>query len=209
MKRMKQMLRLLTVLLAPALLQSAGQQSGVPSLLPPAIASFPGTWNCKGSFRNGKPHESIYTTEVILAGKWLRLTEKDTLPATGYAAEYLIGYDGESKRLIEFDANTFGAATYTSADGWQAGTLTMTSSASTNPGEPYALNRFRYSFPSADIFEIDWQVSRTTRESWVSSDHLSCKRSACFFHFPSFSAWLKPYPYESYMPIQPSCPNLP
>jgi hypothetical protein len=31
-------------------------------------------------------------------------------PATGYVAKYLIGYDTEHKKLVEFDANNFGAA---------------------------------------------------------------------------------------------------
>jgi hypothetical protein len=49
------------------------------------------------------------------------------VPATGYVAKYLIGYDPEQKRLVEFDANNFEAATYVGDTGWQNQVLTMTS----------------------------------------------------------------------------------
>jgi hypothetical protein len=51
---------------------------------------------------------------VILGGKWLELTEQDIEPATGSLVKYLIGYDSQQQPLVEFNANDFGAATYTS-----------------------------------------------------------------------------------------------
>ncbi len=130
------------------------------SALPPDSDSVTGTWTCKGSFRGGRPHESTYAAAPILNGTWLELTEHDTVPATGYDAKYLIGYDSDRKRLVEFDANTFAAATYTSGAGWTHGSLTMTSEPTANAVAPYALNRFRYSIPSAGLLVIDWEISK-------------------------------------------------
>ena len=59
-------------------------------------------------------------------------------PATGYVAKYLIRYDPRQKRLVEFDANNFGAATYASGDGWQNHVLTMTSPVSEDAKASYA-----------------------------------------------------------------------
>jgi len=148
------------------------------SAFPPEIDAVTGAWTCKGTFRGGKPHESTYAAKCILNGTWLELTEHDTLPATGYDAKYLIGYDAERKRLIEFDANTFGAATYTSAIGWTEGSLTMTSEPAANAAAPYALNRFRYSTPSLGSLVIDWDISKHAETpDWVTADHLVCRRS--------------------------------
>jgi hypothetical protein len=106
----------------------------------------------------------------------LELTEQDVEPATGYLAKYLIGYDPQQKRLIEFDANNFGAATYASADGWVNGVLTMTSAVSDDPKAPYAANRFLYSITPAGTFTMDWQVSKTSALKWTQGDHLACQR---------------------------------
>jgi hypothetical protein len=54
---------------------------------------------------------------VTLEEKWPELTDKDVEPATGYVAKYLIGYHAQQKGLVEFDANNFGAAVYSSARG--------------------------------------------------------------------------------------------
>lgn len=82
---------------------------GALSQLPEGGFQFTGTWSCQGAFRNNKVHRSIYQGALILDGKWLELTERDTEPASGYVAKYLIGYDPQQKRLVEFDANSFGA----------------------------------------------------------------------------------------------------
>jgi hypothetical protein len=97
---------------------------------------FGGTWDCEGTFRNDKVHKAVFTGAIILAGKWLELSEQDIEPATGYLAKYLIGYDPQQKRLVEFDANNFGAATYSSEEGWQNRVLTMTSPTSEDPKLP-------------------------------------------------------------------------
>ena len=138
---------------------------------------FEGAWDCAGAFGNGKTHRSTYSGGVILGGKWLELGEQDIEPATGYLAKYLIGYDAEQKRLVEFDANNFSAATYSSSNGWQNGVLTMTSPVSTDAKAPYAANRFVYSIAGTDSFTVDWQIEKTATSSWVTSDHLVCKRS--------------------------------
>ncbi|MGD0734384.1 MAG: hypothetical protein ABR976_04520 [Terracidiphilus sp.] len=138
---------------------------------------FQGTWDCSGAFGNGKTHRSTYSGSVILGGKWLELSEQDIEPATGYLAKYLIGYDAERKRLVEFDANNFSAATYSSANGWQNGVLTMTSPVSEDAKAPYAANRFVFSVSAPDSFTVDWQIEKTAASNWITSDHLVCKRS--------------------------------
>lgn len=148
------------------------------SALPSDVASVTGTWACRGTFRGGKPHESTYAAMPVLNGTWLELTEHDTVPATGYDAKYLIGYDADHKRLTEFDANTFSAATYTSLEGWRDGTLTMSSEPSMKAAAPYRLNRFRYSVPSPGTLMIDWEISKSADSpEWVTADHLVCSRS--------------------------------
>ena len=145
--------------------------------LPPAPFSFSGSWKCQGTFRGGKPHEAAFTGATVIGGKWLELTEADTLPVTGYIAKYLIGVDPEHKRLVEYDANTFIAAVYTSSEGWQGSALTMTSEPSTNPQAPYAVNRFTYTIVNQDAFSVDWQISQTVGSPWTTADHLACKRN--------------------------------
>jgi hypothetical protein len=145
------------------------------SAIPDAF-QFTGTWDCEGTFGNGKVHKSAFTGATILDGKWLELTEHDVQPETGYVAKYLIGYDSENVRLVEFDANNFGAATYFSEEGWKDRVLTMTSSISQNAKAPYAANRFLYSITGTDTFAMDWQISKTAELNWKQSDHLACKR---------------------------------
>lgn len=149
-----------------------------PSPLPPQDFQFTGTWDCDGSFRNGQAHKSTFTGAVVVSGKWLELTEQDVQPATGYVARYLIGYDADEKRLVEFDANNFSAATYSSQEGWKGGVLTMTSPVSQNEKAPYAANRFVYSIAGPDSFMVDWQISRTRTLEWTGADHLACRRRA-------------------------------
>jgi hypothetical protein len=144
----------------------------------PASFQFAGNYACEGSFRGGKVHRSTYTGAVTLGGKWLQLTEQDVEPATGYLAEYLIGYDPQQKRLVEFDANNFGAATYASDAGWSDGVLTMTSPVAQDPNAPYAVNRFVYTVSGPDSFTVDWQISKTSMIQWVQADHLSCRRNS-------------------------------
>ncbi|MGD0892732.1 MAG: hypothetical protein ABR923_14480 [Terracidiphilus sp.] len=145
--------------------------------VPEGSFKFQGSWDCAGSFGNGKTHKSTFSGSVILGGKWLELGEQDIEPHTGYLAKYLIGYDAQQKRLVEFDANNFGAATYGSADGWQNGVLTMTSPVSADAKALYAANRFVYSITAPDSFTVDWQVAKTVALNWVSGDHLVCKRN--------------------------------
>jgi hypothetical protein len=144
----------------------------------PEAFQFPGTWNCEGAFRNAKVHKATFTGAIVLGGKWIELTEQDTQPATGYLAKYLIGYDTQQKRLVEFDANNFGAATYTSEEGWKDHVLTMASPISTDAKAPYAANRFVYTILGPDTFSIDWQISKAAALAWIQSDHLVCKRRA-------------------------------
>ncbi len=136
-----------------------------------------GSWSCAGNFRNGKVHRASFTGSMILSGKWLELTETDLEPATRYVAKYLIGYDSQGGHLIEFDANTFGAATYSSTDGWRHGVLTMESHASLSVKAPYVANRFVYTIGGAKTFTVDWQIQKTAEDSWVTSDHLLCERT--------------------------------
>ena len=154
----------------------AAAQEKKPLPVIPVGFQFTGTWDCEGTFRNSKVHKAVFTGSTVLSDKWLELTELDLQPATGYSAKYLIGYDTQQKRLVEFDANTFGAATYASEEGWQNHVLTMTSPISQEAGVPYAANRFLYSITDQDRFTVDWQISKTTVLNWVQSDHLACKR---------------------------------
>lgn len=153
------------------------------SQLPPPISAVPanfqftGNYTCEGSFRGGKVHRSTYSGALTLGGKWLQLIEHDVEPATGYEAEYLIGYDSQQKKLVEFDANNFGAAVYTSDTGWANGVLTMTSAIDADPKAPYAANRFVFSLVGENSFTVDWQVSKTSKLQWVQSDHLACTRT--------------------------------
>jgi hypothetical protein len=146
------------------------------SPIPPNGFQFTGTWDCEGAFRNATVHKSTFTGTSILGGKWLELTEQDLQPATGYLAKYLIGYDSQQKRLVEFDANNFGAAVYVSNQGWQNNVLTMTSPILQDAEQPYVANRFLYSITGPDAFTVDWQISKTAALNWVQADHLACKR---------------------------------
>jgi hypothetical protein len=142
-----------------------GQAATTLSPLPPSEFQFTGTWNCQGAFRNNKVHRSTYTGAVILGGKWLELTERDTNPASGYVAKYLIGYDPQQKQLVEFDANSFGAGIYSSDTGWQKDMLVMMSPISRDKRLPYAANRFVYSITGSHLFTVDWQISQTATGS--------------------------------------------
>ena len=160
-------------------LSSAPAQESKPlAALPPEGFQFTGTWDCEGAFRNAQVHKSTFTAAVILGGKWLELTEQDIQPATGYLAKYLIGYSAEQKRLVEFDANNFSAATYSSDEAWKNRVLTMTSPVSQDAKAAYAVNRFLYTVVGQDTFTVDWQISKTANLDWVQADHLACKRRA-------------------------------
>jgi hypothetical protein len=172
MKSCYRCLRIVCFLVVPLL--ASAQDSKTP-LVTPDNFQFTGKWDCEGTFRNNQVHKSIYTGEMILGGKWLELTETDTQPATGYLAKYLIGYDPHEKRLIEFDASNFGAATYSSELGWQKGILIMNSPVSQDAKAPYAANRFVYTVTGKDSFTVDWQISRTSALAWTPADHLACK----------------------------------
>jgi len=166
----------LSALLVAMCVMPALAQDAKPLAAPPVGGfQFQGSWDCAGAFANGKTHRSSFTGNVILAGKWLELTEQDIEPATGYVAEYLIGYDGQQKRLVEFDANNFGAATYSSTDGWVNGVLTMTSEVNEDPKAPYAANRFVYSTTAPDTFTVDWQIRKSSASNWMNADHLVCR----------------------------------
>lgn len=146
------------------------------SALPPNGFSFNGTWDCEGAMRETRLHKATFTGAVVIADKWLELTETDVEPATGYIAKYLIGYDSQQGRLVEFDANNFGAAVYTSKDGWQRGMLTMTSPVDETGKGSYVANRFIYSISGPNDFTVDWQISKAAVLNWTTSDHLTCKR---------------------------------
>jgi hypothetical protein len=143
----------------------------------PGTFQLTGAWACEGKFRGAEIHKAKFTGAVILGGKWLELDEEDVQPATGYKAKYLIGYDAEQKLLVEFDANNFGAATYTSERGWEKGVLTMTSGLSHDPKATYVANRFRYDASGKDTFSVDWQIRQTATSDWTPADHLSCRRA--------------------------------
>lgn len=150
-------------------------QSAKPlAVLPGNGFVFSGSWNCAGQFGNGKPHKATFTGAQILGDKWIELTERDVEPATGYLAKYLIGYDPRQARLVEFDANNFGAAVYSSDSGWQNSALTMTSPLSQDPKAPYAAERFVYTVIAGGSFSVDWQIEKTPASAWVQADHLVC-----------------------------------
>lgn len=155
----------------------AAAQSAAPfSPQPPGGFEFTGSWDCEGVFRSNQVHKSFFTGAAILDGKWIELTEQDVQPATGYVAKYLIGYDPQQKEFVEFDANNFGAATYSSNEGWKNAVLTMTSAIANDPKASYAANRFLYSITGKDTFTVDWQISKTAAIDWIQADHLACHR---------------------------------
>ncbi|HLI78044.1 MAG TPA: hypothetical protein VKV02_13950 [Acidobacteriaceae bacterium] len=147
------------------------------SALPSAPFQPAGNWNCEGTFRGNKAHKAAFSTRVILDGKWLEIDERDVEPATGYVATYLIGYNSTDKVLVEFDANNYGAAVYTSAAGWESNALTMTSTTSAHSQAPYIADQFTYAITAPDLFTVDWQIQRTAGAGWIAADHLACKRS--------------------------------
>jgi hypothetical protein len=159
-----------------SVIPARAQQSAPLSAVPTGF-QLPGAFVCEGAFMNGKVHRSTFTGALVLADKWLQLTEQDVEPK-GYVATYLIGYDAGQAQLVEFDANNFGAATYSSANGWKGGVLTMTSPVSADPKASYAANRFIYSITGADTFTVDWQISKTATLAWIGADHLVCKRNS-------------------------------
>lgn len=156
---------------------AAPQEKKSLSAIPPDGFQFAGTWDCEGAFANAQLHKSIFKAATILDDKWLELTEQDVQPATGYVAKYLIGYDSEEGRLVEFDANNFGAATYFSQEGWKNRVLVMTSPVSQSTKASYVANRFLYSITDQNTFTVDWQVSKTAALNWTPADHLACKRA--------------------------------
>ena len=179
MRLLRAMTLTLLSLAAAGALALVPQDQGAKPL--PAIPSgfhFEGSWNCAGAFGSGKPHRSTMTGAIVVGDRWLELTEQDIEPATGYIAKYLIGYDAQQKQLVEFDANNFSAATYSSSEGWKSDALTLTSPINSDPKAPYAANRFVFSIVNPDIFTMDWQVSKSAQFSWVPADHLVCKRGA-------------------------------
>jgi len=177
MRRLRCSLAFCCVCVAAVTVRAQAALSPSLSALPQGF-QFSSSWDCEGSFRNGQVHKSTFTGSVVVGGKWLELTEQDVEPATGYVAEYLIGYDADQKRLVEFDANNFSAATYSSEEGWKGGVLTMTSPISRNEKAPYAANRFVYTLAGTDSFTVDWQISKTAALNWVGADHLACRRRA-------------------------------
>ena len=156
---------------------SAAAQADKPVAVFPDDFDFRGDWSCAGAFASGKVHRSTFSGAVVVGGKWLELSETDLEPATGYMAKYLIGYDAQQKHLVEFDANNFSAATYTSDDGWKDHVLTMTSPVASQSSS-YAANRFVYMITDANTFTVDWQISKTANLNWSASDHLVCHRQA-------------------------------
>jgi hypothetical protein len=167
----------LAVCLVLTFVTPARAQQPAPLSALPTGFQLPGAFTCQGAFGNGRVHRSTFTGAVVLADKWLQLTEQDVEPK-GYLATYLIGDDAGQTQLVEFDANNFGAATYSSANGWKGGVLTMTSPVSADPKSPYAANRFVYSITGSDTFTVDWQISKTATLAWIGADHLACKRNS-------------------------------
>ena len=145
------------------------------SPFPPAF-SFAGSWSCSGTFRGNMTHKANFTGSVAIDGRWLALTEIDVEPVTGYEATYLIGYDPAERGLLEFDANTFGAATYRSIQGWEADALIMESPESPSPKHSYVADRFVYLVANLPhTFTVEWQLKAKHESPWVVADHLSCK----------------------------------
>jgi hypothetical protein len=148
----------------------AGAQTAHPSspATPPDGFSFEGTWACDGHFGNGKLHRSTYEGSSTLGGSWLQLKEVDLEPA-GYQGLYLIGYDKTKGHVVEFDANNFASATYTS-DGWKDKSLTLSSAS--DPDPKALANRFVFRISDATHFSVDWEVNQ--QNVWRASDHLDC-----------------------------------
>ena len=159
-------------------MSARAQQPPPLSAMPKGGFQFTGNWTCAGAFGNGRVHKSTYTGAVILGGKWLELTEQDVEPSSGYLAKYLIGFDAQQTKLVEFDANNFSAATYSSDTGWKGNVLTMTSAVTQDARAPYAANQFVYTINGPDSFTVDWQISRSVALNWTTSDHLVCRRDA-------------------------------
>ncbi len=160
----------------PCFKAQGSSQTKAISAFPSIAFHFAGAWDCAGQFSSEKVHKALFTGAEVLARKWLELTEEDREPKTGYVAKYLIGYDPQQRRLVEFDANNFGAAIYSSTEGWKANTLTMTSPVLDDRNAPYAANRFLYSITDENTFTVDWQISKSAQLNWQQRDHLTCSR---------------------------------
>lgn len=154
------------------------QEKPIAPPLQPNNFSFAGSWDCLGAMGANKPHHSTYEGRMILANTWIELTERDLQPATGYLARYLIGYDPHRKLFLEFDANNFGAALYTSAAGWSDGKLTMTSAHLAGTSSSPARDRFVFQVNGANTFDVDWQTSSSENAPWSLRDHLACTRTS-------------------------------
>jgi hypothetical protein len=194
MKRLEFRLALFIVLFVPFATAQQNAHTPLPATTAPAYppvdvtgqstaglppdADMNGHYDCTGAFGNKRIHRSTFEMHTPLASTWLELDERDIEPATNYQAKYLIGYDASTHHMIEFDANNFGAAVYTSESGWVKGQLIMTSPLSTDPKAPYIANRFVYTILSADSFSVDWQITRAQPNVWLPADHLLCKRSS-------------------------------
>jgi hypothetical protein len=138
---------------------------------------FQGSGDCAGAFASGKTPGPSFTGNVILAGKWLELTERDIEPAAGSVAENLIGYDAKQERSVESDAKDFGAAGCNSGEGCLKGVLSLTWAVNEDPKAPYAANRRVCSTAAPDnltrdTFTVDRQIPKTPTSNWINADQL-------------------------------------
>jgi hypothetical protein len=143
---------------------------------PPPDFKFDGSWSCLGTFQGGKLHRSHYEGKTILAGTWTELTEQDIEPATGFVAQYLIGYDPLKKIVVEFAASNFEAGISSSEEGWKGNELTLTSEVMHYPSVPYEQTRSVFHLIDAKTFSMDWQIAKNAADpKWITGDHLTCK----------------------------------
>jgi hypothetical protein len=164
--------RILLLCLSAVAIAAAQAANTSSPATPPDGFSFEGKWACDGHFGNGKLHRSTYEGSSILAGSWLQLKEVDLEPS-GYQGLYLIGYDKTKDHVVEFDANNFASAIYTS-EGWKDKSLALSSVPDPNPKA--LVNRFVFRIADSTHFSVDWEVSQSNE--WKVSDHLDCAHEA-------------------------------
>jgi len=149
-------------------------------LFGPGGFAFSGKWKCDGSFpANGKKyeHHALYEGRIVSGGKWIELTQKDTLPST-YDATMLIGYDTNKKEVVNYVADNQGWGVLT-GPGWQGHSLTLTMTGEASyPGfsaeKPLPVSRVTYQVKSADAFSLQWEVRQGSE--WRPDDTLDCVR---------------------------------
>ncbi|HEX8806232.1 MAG TPA: hypothetical protein VF741_04745 [Candidatus Aquilonibacter sp.] len=131
------------------------------------LSYFAGSWNCTGTFANGRPISSTLTFDSSLTGKGVILRQDD-VPPNAYHAAALWGPAADGSLVSEIQDVTGGMRRFTSS-GWSAGSLTWASAPEITPA-----NRFVYTWLDASTMRVDWEVQ--VSGTYKVGDTLHCTR---------------------------------